>query len=140
MRILVIDDDEALAQTLKRILRGHDVSVETESTSGLTRVECAELDGQPFEVVICDYQLPGSSGLEVLAALRTRREPPLLILTSGMDGIADSARVADAVLVKPFRSQELRATIARLRAERSHAATIRYPRVRNTTFDLGCLD
>jgi DNA-binding response OmpR family regulator len=132
MRILVIDDDFSLGRALHRTLTDHEVMIETDSASGVARVVSADLEGDPFDVVLCDYTMPDMSGLDVLAALRSHDDPPLLILMSGDDDVVKVASVADGVLLKPFMTSEIYATIGRIKAQRSHVQTRRMRRMRET--------
>ena len=123
--MLVIDDDVCLARAVVRTLKDYEVAVETDPTSGVARVAGADLDGDPFDVVLCDFRMPGMNGLEVLAAMRSQQEPPITILMSGDDDVADAARVADAVLLKPFRAREILDAIDRIQAQRARTVTRR---------------
>ena len=129
MRILVIDDDERLARAVQRSLTGHHVLIETDATRAIGRIEAAEADGERFDVVLCDFKMPGMSGLEVVGGLRARREPPMLILMSGSDDVVDSASDADRVLLKPFRTTEIVEAIDRLKAQRARTQTRRLRRI-----------
>ena len=140
MRILVIDDDEPLARAVQRTLSGHDVSVETDASSAIARVEAAALDGEPFEVVVCDFMMPGMSGLDVLGGLRSAMERPMLILMSGYEDVVDAASVADRVLIKPFRASEIVEAIERIKAHRSRTQTRRLRRVPEATAEVGRRD
>ena len=81
MRILIVEDDAALARGLARILESEGYAVDT-----VTRGEQALLAtrNERFDLVILDVGLPGSSGLEVCRWLRTvaRRNTPVLMLTA----------------------------------------------------------
>ena len=112
-RVLVVEDDDAIAQVLQRSLRmeGYDVRVAGDGVAGLDQAHAFLPDR-----VILDLGLPGMDGIEVAKALRETDDVPILILTardaveSRVDGL-DSG--ADDYLVKPFERQEL---LARLRA------------------------
>ncbi len=112
-RVLVVEDDEAIADVLRRTLRqeGHDVR---SSTDGIEALRAAE-EFVP-DLVVLDLGLPGLDGVEVCRRLRAESDVPILILTARadlddrVDGL-DSG--ADDYLVKPFERQEL---LARLRA------------------------
>ena len=111
--MLVIEDDDAIAQVLQRSLRmeGYEVKV---AGDGAGALEVAH-EFLP-DLVILDLGLPGLDGIEVAKALRRNGDVPILVLTA-RDGV--QARVegldagADDYLVKPFERQEL---LARLRA------------------------
>jgi len=112
-RVLVVEDDEAIADVLRRTLRqeGHDVR---SSTDGIEALRAA--DEFVPDLVVLDLGLPGLDGVEVCRRLRAESDVPILILTARadlddrVDGL-DSG--ADDYLVKPFERQEL---LARLRA------------------------
>ena len=123
MRILVVDDDLAVARALARTLVGHDVSVATDGKSALANASAADAAGLPFEVVLCDFTMPGHNGLEILRRLRALHEAPILLLMTGYDSVVDAAMIADDVLIKPFRTSEVLAAIAR--AQRARATTRR---------------
>ena len=112
-RVLVVEDDEAIADVLRRTLRqeGHDVR---STADGIEALRAAE-EFVP-DLVVLDLGLPGLDGVEVCRRLRAESDVPILILTARadlddrVDGL-DSG--ADDYLVKPFERQEL---LARLRA------------------------
>jgi DNA-binding response OmpR family regulator len=129
MRILVIDDDVCLVRAFERMLKEHEVAIETDSSRAVERVVNGDLDGDPFDVVLCDVKMPGMNGPNVFAALRLLGEPPILLLMSGDDDVADAAGLADAVLTKPFRAGELLDMIERTKDRRARAATRRIRRI-----------
>ena len=112
-RVLVVEDDEAIAEVLQRSLRIEGYEVKTEG-DGYAALETAH--AYLPDLVVLDLGLPGLDGLEVARELRARDDTPILILTardavdSRVEGL-DSG--ADDYLVKPFERQEL---LARLRA------------------------
>lgn len=125
MRILVVDDEVQVARSLQRLLKKHDVSIETDAGAALDRVTTALADGSPFDVVLCDFSMDGMTGAEVIAALLTCEPCPLLILMSG-DCVADRTSDADAVLMKPFTPDELRTAIEQAGHERAEAPSLRF--------------
>src|SRR3989441_7831749 len=112
-RVLVVEDDEDIAQALQRSLRMEGYGVRS-AVDGRAALE----QGRSFapDLVILDLGLPGLDGLEVARSLRADDDVPILILTA-RDAV--EARVegldagADDYLVKPFERQEL---LARMRA------------------------
>jgi len=112
-RVLVVEDDEEIAQTLQRSLRmeGYDVRLADDGVSALDTATAFVPD-----LVVLDLGLPRLDGMDVAKQLRSRDDVPILILTardaldSRVEGL-DSG--ADDYLVKPFDRQEL---LARLRA------------------------
>ncbi|MBV8956589.1 MAG: response regulator transcription factor [Solirubrobacterales bacterium] len=112
-RVLVVEDDDAIALVLQRSLRmeGYDVRI---AGDGVTALEAS--NGFLPDLVILDLGLPRLDGIEVAKTLRRSDDVPILVLTA-RDAV--EARVegldagADDYLVKPFERQEL---LARLRA------------------------
>ena len=106
-RVLVVEDDEDIAQALQRSLRmeGYEVRAAPDGPTALEH-------GRAFapDLVILDLGLPGLDGLEVARSLRAEDDVPILILTardaleSRVEGL-DSG--ADDYLVKPFAFSEL---------------------------------
>lgn len=111
--ILVIEDDEAIADLLRRGLtyEGYMVSVAHDGTEGLLQARDA-----PPDLVVLDLMLPGLDGLEVCRRLRAADGMPILILTARgtiADRISGLDSGADDYMVKPFAIDEL---LARVRA------------------------
>jgi len=119
VRLLIVDDDRALRDALRRamVLAGHEVETAATGQEGLSRIA----SGDP-EVVVLDLGLPDVDGLEVCRRLRSAgNRVPVLVLTA-RDAVADRIGGLDAgaddYLVKPFDMGELH---ARLRALRRRA-------------------
>ena len=114
MHLLVVEDDQRLGRSLKRLLEGDRHLVEL-VTTGDEALEVAESDG--IELVILDIGLPDVSGIEVARRLRDEGSKlPILMLTARdaiPDRVAGLNAGADDYLVKPFAYEEL---VARLRA------------------------
>src|SRR2546429_6986730 len=114
MRILVVDDDRAVRDALRRALTlgGYEVQVAEGGEAGLAQVAA----GQP-DAMVLDVMMPDLSGIEVCRHLRRAGDRiPILMLTA-RDAISDRVEGLDAgaddYLVKPFDVDELK---ARLRA------------------------
>jgi len=131
MRLLLVEDQEELAEWLAKALRqgGHAVDV-------MGRGDHADhaLLTQPYDLVILDLSLPGMDGLEVLKRLRARGgDLPVLILTAR--GSIDERVIglnlgADDYLVKPFELSELEARIkALLRRGQGRSPVVRVGRL-----------
>lgn len=108
LRVLVVDDDDAMRALLRRILerQGHRVVDRSRGDRVLDA-----LDSDPVDVVILDKEMPGLSGLDLLPLLR-RRYPdiPVIIITAfgGTRVAGDALRLGAArYLEKPFRLDEL---------------------------------
>lgn len=114
MRILVIEDEAKLADYVKRGLSedGYTVDVARDGIEG--RYLATEGD---YQLIVLDIMLPGVDGFGVLAALREKRNTPVLMLTA-RDLVEDRVRGlqagADDYLVKPFAFSELLARVAAL--------------------------
>src|SRR5437588_8958275 len=114
MRVLVVDDDRALREVLRRALTlaGYDVALAESGGSALTKVS-----GELPDAVVLDVGLPDIDGLDVCRLLRSEgNRVPILILTA-RDAVSDRIDGLDAgaddYMVKPFDIDELK---ARLRA------------------------
>ena len=112
-RVLVVEDDEDIAQVLQRMLRteGYEVRVAVDG-------EAAVSDARAYvpDLVILDLGLPKLDGIDVARELRGRDDVPILVLTArdAVDSRVEGLDAgADDYLVKPFERQEL---LARLRA------------------------
>jgi two-component system response regulator MprA len=115
VKVLVVDDERAVRDSLKRALEleGYDVSLATDGGDALEKLED---DAQP-DAVILDVLMPGTDGLEVSRTLRrSGNRVPVLMLTARAevgDRVAGLDAGADDYLAKPFALEEL---LARLRA------------------------
>jgi DNA-binding response OmpR family regulator len=113
-RILIVEDDEALARQMKGLLEraGYDVHAANQGGSGL-----AFAAEHGTDLVILDLVLPDMSGYDVCAALRKIYHPwllPVVMLTAlsrPQDKLLGFGRGADAYLMKPVESSELLSTI-----------------------------
>jgi len=114
MRILVVEDEQKVADALREGLEGerYDVVVERTGEGAFFRVNT-----ETFDAILLDLGLPGRDGLEILRALRSRGlKTPVLVLTardSLEDRVTGLDSGADDYLVKPFAFAEL---VARIRA------------------------
>jgi DNA-binding response OmpR family regulator len=114
MRVLVVEDEQKVANALREGLEGEafHVVLETTGEGAYFRVTT-----ETFDVVLLDLGLPGRSGLEILSALRQRGlKTPVLVLTARdtvQDRVIGLDAGADDYLVKPFAFAEL---VARIRA------------------------
>lgn len=119
MQLLVIEDEQGLAEGLRALLckNGYTVSLAADGIAGLDAALCGS-----FDLILLDIMLPKLSGLEVLASLRRQNiDTPVILLTAKSeveDKIAGLDCGADDYLTKPFDSGEL---LARVRANTRRA-------------------
>lgn len=112
-RVLVVDDDAALAEMLGIVLRGEgfDPVFCGDGSSALDAFRSAKPD-----VVLLDLMLPGLDGIDVCRAIRAESGTPIVMLTAKSDTIDVVVGLesgADDYIVKPFKPKEL---VARIRA------------------------
>ncbi|WP_344426515.1 MtrAB system response regulator MtrA [Pseudonocardia ailaonensis] len=127
-RVLVVDDDPALAEMLTIVLRGEgfDTAVVGDGTRALPAVR----DMRP-DVVLLDLMLPGMNGIDVCRAIRAESGVPIVMLTAKSDTVDIVLGLesgADDYVVKPFKPKELvariRARVRRTEAEPAEQLTI----------------
>jgi len=120
MRILIAEDDEALAKFVRQGLEGEHYSVDVVSDGEQARTAATEVD---YDVVILDLNLPKLDGVSVLRHLRAKKPSmPVLVLTQRIrveDRVQCLDTGADDYLAKPFSFSELSARIRAL-VRRSH--------------------
>lgn len=121
--VLVIEDEESIAQAVAARLRSEGYSVETAGDGPAGVEACARLDP---DLVVLDLMLPGLDGLEVCEQIQARRPVPVLMLTARdteADLVMGLTVGADDYLTKPFGSRELVARVHALfrRVDRARA-------------------
>lgn len=114
MQVLVVEDEQKMAELLRRTLEedGHQVIAAKDGREGFEIASCAD-----FDVIVLDWMLPKMDGAEVTRRLRAaRNQTPILMLTA-RDTTADTVNGLDAgaddYLIKPFSIDVL---LARLRS------------------------
>lgn len=135
MRLLVVEDNDSVAELLRQALTkagfASDLAATAEDAQGL-------LTASRYAAVILDLGLPDADGLDVLRWMRSRRDAtPVLALTArgGVnDRVAGLQNGADDYLVKPFAVEELTARLQAL-LRRPGALLGRRLQVGNLTFD-----
>ena len=115
MKILVVDDEQAVRESLRRSLRFNGYEVLT-ANDGLEGVETVRAKNP--ELLILDVMMPNMDGLEVCRTLRSEGwDRPILVLTA-RDGVSDRVAGLDAgaddYLPKPFALEELLARVRSL--------------------------
>jgi DNA-binding response OmpR family regulator len=127
MRILVVEDEQKVANALREGLQGeqYDVVVERTGEGAFFRITT-----EPYDAVLLDLTLPGRDGLAILGAIRERGvKTPVLVLTARdtlQDRVTGLDAGADDYLVKPFAFAEL---LARIRALARRGRVAESPRL-----------
>ena len=125
-RILIIEDEEGIAELEKDYLElsGFEVEIENDGTDGLNRALNEE-----FELVILDLMLPGTDGFEICRRFREKKNTPVIMVSAkkeDIDKIRGLGLGADDYITKPFSPSEM---VARVKA---HLA--RYERLISSGF------
>ncbi|MFA6007898.1 MAG: response regulator transcription factor [Candidatus Shapirobacteria bacterium] len=114
MKILLVEDEHRIAQSIKKGLEQERMAVDV-AYDGIEGYDLA-ID-EEYDVIVLDLMLPGMNGLEICDKLRqNKKETPILILTARgqvEDKVEGLNKGADDYLTKPFAFEEL---IARIRA------------------------
>ncbi len=115
MRILIAEDDQALADDLSRILRASGYAVDVVESGDEAQ---SALFVQPYNLVVLEHDLPRVAGLEILRRLRSRNiNTPVLVLTSA-EGVEQGVRSldlgADDYMAKPLSYSEFEARVRAL--------------------------
>jgi DNA-binding NtrC family response regulator len=134
-RLLLVDDDEAACTLLAEVLERESYSV-VRALSGAEALERVERDG-PFDAVLTDLRMPGSSGLELLRDLRARDSNAIVfVLTAFGDATAAGEAIragAHDFISKPYDLGQLRVTIGRALARSRLASSTRGSPVRTVS-------
>ena len=119
-RVLIADDDPAICTLVDTVLRKGPFQMIVCNDAECALVAIGRED--PFDIIICDFMLPGISGLDLIERLRSNertRGVPILMISGhtnyAMDGRAKNAG-ANLFLNKPFTISQLRAAVNQLLA------------------------
>jgi two-component system response regulator MtrA len=134
-RVLVVDDDPALAEMLTIVLRGEgfDTAVVSDGARALPVVRELRPD-----LVLLDLMLPGMNGIDVCKAIRAESGLPIVMLTAKSDTIDVVLGLesgADDYMVKPFKPKELVARV-RARLRRTDPEPAERLAIHNVTIDV----
>src|SRR5436190_14264839 len=126
MRVLLIEDDSATAQSIELMLKSESFNVYT-TDLGEEGVDLGTL--YDYDIILLDLNLPDMSGYEVLRTLRVSKVKTPILILSGNAGIEDKVRGfgfgADDYMTKPFHKDELVARIqAIVRRSKGHAQSV----------------
>jgi len=119
--VAIVDDDPSVCRALKRLVRsaGMDAATFGSGQEFLTFLE--DRSGELFACLVVDLQMPGMTGLELQAKLKSRRLPTIFITAHDEPGARAQALEAGAIafLRKPFNDELLLQTLAKAIAGRN---------------------
>ena len=126
MRVLLIEDDATVAQSIELMLKSENFNTYT-TDLGEEGVDLGKL--YDYDIILLDLNLPDMSGYEVLRSLRVAKVKTPILILSGMASIEDKVKGlgfgADDYLTKPFHKDELVARIhAIVRRSKGHAQSV----------------
>jgi two-component system cell cycle response regulator CtrA len=126
MRVLLIEDDRAAAQSIELMLKSQSINVYT-TDLGEEGIDLGKL--YDYDIILLDLNLPDVSGFEVLRTLRVSRVRTPILILSGLAGIEGKCKAlgfgADDYMTKPFHRDELVARIhAIVRRSKGHAQSV----------------
>jgi len=126
MRVLLIEDDRATAQSIELMLKSESFNV-YRTDLGEEGIDLGKL--YEYDVILLDLNLPDVSGYEVVRTLRLAKVKTPILILSGLGGIDDKVKGlglgADDYLTKPFHRDEVIARIhAIVRRSRGHAQSV----------------
>ena len=111
LRILVVDDEPSIGNTVKMLLNidGHEVESTQSGKEALAKFERGR-----FDLVFTDFAMPGMKGDQLAAAIKTRApEQPIVMITAHAGALPATVNV-DHIVGKPFRLQQLRDAITKV--------------------------
>ncbi len=136
-KLLIIDDDEKLAEPLRVYLQRFDFLLESE-TQPLEALD--RLQREDFDLIILDIMLPQIDGFETCRRIRKVSEIPIIMLTARgevMDRVVGLEMGADDYLPKPFEPRELVARIQNILKRSSETRTAQVYHIGDLSIDLG---
>jgi two-component system, chemotaxis family, chemotaxis protein CheY len=119
--IMIVDDDQTMRMLIRRMLTRMKITNLVEATGGADALQQLELASTPFDLIICDWNMPGMSGIELFDRVSALKPGmPFLMLTGRADAnsvIAAKKAGVPAYIVKPISPDELKTKISFLLAK-----------------------
>lgn len=118
-RVLIVDDERLIQQLLARLVEdeGHEPA-----TAGSVPEARGLLDTEEFDLILCDVDMPGESGFDLVRSFRNRGGDAGVVMMSGIEDARLAAAAVDlgvdGYMLKPFQLDEARAKIAAVLARR----------------------
>lgn len=124
MKTIVIDDMMTMRKIISRILKDHlgfsDVHTADDGATAWPMIEKAKEEGQPFDFIVSDWNMPKMSGLDLLKKIRSTeglKDTPFLMITAEAEQ-ANVVKVLQAgvsnFIVKPFKPDTLKEKIDKI--------------------------
>lgn len=111
-RILIIDDDTFICEILKKQLSSKNYDVET-AFSGKSGMDA--IKNSKFDLVLCDYRLPDTDGLELLQKIKAIAPPTIVIIITAYADVRQAVKLmkmgAEDYITKPLQQEEILALI-----------------------------
>ena len=119
LRILVVDDEPTVGDTVKLLLKidGHEVETTNSSQEALGIFESGR-----FDVVFTDFAMPGMNGHQLAAAIKAGAPDQPIVMITGHAGTLLPSPDVDFVVSKPFGLENLREAIAKVMPAECRAA------------------
>jgi CheY-like chemotaxis protein len=131
LRILVVDDEPSVGNTVKMLLKfdGHEVELTNCSKEALSMFKSGR-----FDLVFTDLTMPGMNGHQLAAAIKAGSPNQPIVMITAYAGTLHKSPNVDFVVSKPFRLENLREAIANVMPEASllasgHLASVKRPPV-----------
>ena len=115
IKILIVEDEEDMRATIKDMLAEVGITQTFEASGGQEAIEFLSSSENFIDMVMCDWNMPGMEGIQVLKTLRkVKSDMPFLIVTgrSDMDSVLEAKQAGvTAYIRKPFNPKQLEAKL-----------------------------
>jgi two-component system, LytTR family, response regulator LytT len=129
MKILVVEDEqhsrEELCYLLEQLEPQANIEALENATQAWERLEQLDLEGQGFDLVFLDIQMPGMNGLELAARINRLQASPSIVFATANPQHAITAFELESIdyILKPYRSTRLKQTLERVKKQRLGSKT-----------------